>query len=109
MHGVLRSTYLEKSGLDVLVIHELREDEELLAQELIGKVDGGVHDARAVGSDGVGHMADVDGIQMLIVAGALDEDLKNKEQILRGCLTYYFYSKLLVVSCSIYCIYSSPS
>ena len=79
MHGVLRSTYLEKSGLDVLVIHELREDEELLAQELVGEVDGGVHDACAVGADGVGHVPDVDGVEMLVVARPLNKDLDTKQ------------------------------
>lgn len=31
-------TYLEQPCLDVLVIHELREDEKLLSKELIGEV-----------------------------------------------------------------------
>ena len=30
--------YLEESGLDVFIIHELGEDEELLSQKLVGKV-----------------------------------------------------------------------
>lgn len=35
----------------------------------------GVHDARAVGPDGVGDVSDVDGVQVLIVTGLLDENL----------------------------------
>lgn len=46
----------------MLVVHELTEDVELLPQELVGEVDRGVHDARAVGADGVGDVADVDGV-----------------------------------------------
>ena len=30
---------LEESGLDIFIIHELREDEKLLPQKLVGKVD----------------------------------------------------------------------
>jgi len=59
---------LDKFGLDVFIKHELREDIELLAEELIGEVDGGVHDAGAVCADGVGDVADVDCVQMFVVA-----------------------------------------
>lgn len=31
--------YLEQSGLDVLIIHELGKDEEFLPQKLVRKVD----------------------------------------------------------------------
>ena len=34
----MHSTYLQQAGLDVLVIHELREDVELLPQELVCEV-----------------------------------------------------------------------
>ena len=46
-------------------------------QELEGEVDGGVHDARAVYTDGCGEVADADGVQMLPLGRrpALDEDL----------------------------------
>ena len=43
--------YLYESGLDVLIVHELREDVELLSEELVGEVDGGVHDTSAVRAD----------------------------------------------------------
>ena len=37
--GVHVYIYLEESGLDVLIIHELREDEELLPQKLVREID----------------------------------------------------------------------
>lgn len=40
----------------------------------------GVHYAGAVGPDGVGDVADVDGVQMLIVACLLDENLSKRKQ-----------------------------
>ena len=62
-------------GLDVFVEEKLGEDLELLAEELEGEVDGGVHDADAVGPDRVGHVADVDRVQILVVRRLLHEDL----------------------------------
>lgn len=41
-----------------------------------------VHDACAVGPDGVGDVTDVDGVQVLIVTRLLDENLQKKENIL---------------------------
>ena len=38
-------TNLEEPGLDILVIHELREYEELLPQKLVGEVDLSRHDS----------------------------------------------------------------
>ena len=38
----------------------------------------GVHDARAVGSDGVGNVADVDGVQVLVVGLPLYKDLQER-------------------------------
>ena len=51
----------------MLIIQKLRKDEEFLAQKLVGEVDCGVHDSRAVCSDGVGDVTDVDGVQMFVV------------------------------------------
>lgn len=64
----------------MFIVHELGEDEKLLGQELISKVDGGVHDARSVRSDRIGDMADVDCVQMLIIAWALNKYLIKKTQ-----------------------------
>lgn len=88
----------------MLVVHELAENVKLLPQELIGKINlrgkkkqqtielkserkthqslqdrldphRGVHDACAVGPDGVGDVTDVDGVQVLVVTRLLDENL----------------------------------
>jgi len=59
----------------VLVEHELREDKELLGEELVREVDGRVHDAGAVRADRVGDVTDVDRVQVLVVAGTLHKDL----------------------------------
>ena len=56
---------VEQAAADVVVVEELREDVELSGEELVGEVDGGVHDAHAVRADGVGHVADADGVQRL--------------------------------------------
>ena len=53
----------------MFIIKELREDNELLPQELVGEVDGGVDDPRAVGPDRVGDVSDADCVQMLVVTG----------------------------------------
>ena len=59
--------YLDEPCLDVLIVQKLRKDEEFLAQKLVSEVDSGVHDPRAVCSDGVGDVTDVDGVQMFVV------------------------------------------
>lgn len=51
----------------MFIVQKLGKDEELLAQKLISKVDSRVHDSRAVCTDRVGNMADVDGVQMFVV------------------------------------------
>ena len=61
----------------MFIIKELREDNELLPQELVGEVDGGVDDAGAVGPDGVSDVPDADGVQVLAVACLLHENLEN--------------------------------
>ena len=38
-------TNLEEPGLDILIVHELREYEELLPQKLVGEVDLSRHDS----------------------------------------------------------------
>ena len=69
---------LDEFRFDVFIKHELWEDVELLAEELVGEVDGRVHDAGAVCADGVGDMADVDRVQMFVVAWALHKDLQQQ-------------------------------
>ena len=59
--------YLDEPCLDVLIVQKLRKNEEFLAQKLVSEVDSGVHDPRAVCSDGVGDVTDVDGVQMFVV------------------------------------------
>ena len=44
---------------------------------LIGEVDGGVHDAGAVGADRVGDVPDADRVEVLVVALRLHEDLRE--------------------------------
>ena len=46
---------------------------------LISEVDGGVHDAGAVGANGVGHVSDADGVEVLVVALGLEKDLHPEE------------------------------
>ena len=47
---------------------------------LIGEVDGGVHDAGAVGSYRVGDVPDADRVEVLVVALRLHEDLPREER-----------------------------
>ena len=61
----------------MFVEHELGEDEELLGEELVREVDGCVHDAGAVRADRVGDVADVDRVEVLVVARALHKDLQQ--------------------------------
>ena len=72
---------LDEFGLYVLVKHELREDKELLGEKLVCEVDGGVHDAGAVRANWVGDVADVDRVQVLVVARALHKDLQQSHTI----------------------------
>ena len=51
----------------MFIVQKLRKNEEFLAQKLVSEVDCGVHDPRAVCSDGVGDMTDVDGVQMFVI------------------------------------------
>ena len=69
-----------EAGLDVFIVEKLTEDDKLLPEELVGEVDGGVDDAGAVGSDGVGDVSDADGVQMFAVARLLHKDLHNVNQ-----------------------------
>ena len=78
-----------QARLDVLIVEELREDGELLPEELVGEVDGGVEDAGAVGADGVGHVADADGVQVLVVTRLLHKHLHV--EIFRRNLHNYDY------------------
>ena len=64
---IATEVYLDEPCLDVLIVKKLRKDEEFLAKKLVSEVDSGVHDSRAVCSDGVGNVADVDGVQMFVV------------------------------------------
>lgn len=59
----------------MFIIEELGEDTELLPEELIGEVNGGVDDARSMCSDRVGNVSDADGVEMLAVTGLLYENL----------------------------------
>ena len=68
---------LDEFGLDVFVKHELGEDEELLGEELVREVDGCVHHASAVRANRVGDVADVDRVEVLVVARALHKDLQQ--------------------------------
>ena len=70
-----------QARLDVLIVEELREDGELLPEELVGEVHRGVDDAGPVGSDGVRDVADTDCVQMLAVARLLHKNLQNKQEI----------------------------
>jgi len=66
---------LDELGLDVFVEHELREDDELFLEKLVGEVYGRVHDAGAVRADRVRHVTNVDRVEMLVVARPLHENL----------------------------------
>lgn len=49
----------------MLVVKKLREDEELLAQELVGEINGRVDNTRPMCADRVGHVADADRVEVL--------------------------------------------
>ena len=55
----------------------MREDGKLFSQKLVRVVHGRVHHPRAVGSNRVGDVVDVDRVQVLVLAGFLHEDLKS--------------------------------
>ena len=59
----------------MFIVEELREDTELLPEELIGEVDSSVDDASSMSPDGVGNVSDADGVQMFAVAGLFNENL----------------------------------
>ena len=65
--GENREVYLDKSCFNVFVVQELGENKKFLAKKLISKVDCSVHDSRAVSSDRVRYVSDVDCVQMLVV------------------------------------------
>ena len=66
---------LDKARLDVIVEEELGEDDKLATEKLEGEIDGGVGDAHAMSTDAVGNVADVDGVEVLVVARLLHKDL----------------------------------
>ena len=51
----------------MLIIEELGENVKFLSQKLIGEIHCSVHDSCSMGSYGIGNMADVDGIEVLVV------------------------------------------
>ena len=65
----------------MLVVKKLREDVELLAEELIREIDSGVHDSRSVSPYGVGNMADVDGIEVLTVRCSFNKNLQMERSV----------------------------
>ena len=73
-------TDLDDTSLDVLVVEELRENEEFLAQELVGEVHRGVHDTRAVRADRVGDVPDVDRVQVLVVGRPFHKNLQHSDK-----------------------------
>lgn len=75
---------LGQTRLDALVKNELREGEELLAQELVNVIHRRVDDTRAVSSQRVGDVPDVDGVQVLVLAALLDEDLIVQVVVVAG-------------------------
>ena len=58
---------LHELGLDMLIKQELGKNFELLPKELESEVDGRVHDADTMRPDGVGHVANVDGVQVFVI------------------------------------------
>ena len=64
----------------MLIVHELGEDKELLGQELVGEVDGGVHYAGAVRTNRVGDVTNVDRVQVLVIARPFNKNLVNNKQ-----------------------------
>ena len=79
-------TYLNKSCLDVLVVQELGKDEEFLAQKLISKIHGCVHNPWAVRANGVGNMTDIYSVQMFVIWCELDKNLKQKTTKVSGII-----------------------
>lgn len=59
----------------MLVVKKLREDEELLAQELVGEINGRVDNTRPMCADRVGHVADADRVEVLTATWFLDKEL----------------------------------
>lgn len=62
----------------------------------------GVHDAGAVGADGVGNVTDIDGVQVLVVACLLYEDLVKKKK--KNLNTAYKTVSLQTKRCSAYLV-----
>ena len=90
--------YLDQPGLDVFIVQELWKCEKFLSEELISEIDSCIHYSTTVCSDGVGNVADVDGVQMLVVWCTLNENLE-KNKIYKGyisCILILSYLKVKV-------------
>ena len=72
---------LGQPRLDLFVVEELREDGKLFSQKLVRVVHGRVHHPRAVGSNRVWDVVDVDRVKVLVLTGFLNENLSDWEKI----------------------------
>mmetsp|Transcript_32874 Transcript_32874/g.82568 ORF Transcript_32874/g.82568 Transcript_32874/m.82568 type:complete len:355 (+) Transcript_32874:400-1464(+) len=68
------SLFVEFS-LDVFIIEELREDDKLASQKLIGEIHRSIHDTRTMSTNTVGNVLDVDRLQELAFSLLLHKDL----------------------------------
>jgi len=59
----------------MFVVKKLREDEELFAQKLVGKIDSRVNNARAVRADWIWDVADADSVEVFTATWFFDEKL----------------------------------
>lgn len=59
----------------MVIEQKLGENGKLFAQKLVRKVDGGIHYTNAMRANGVGNVANVDRVQMLVLAGGFYENL----------------------------------
>jgi len=75
---------LEQTRLDLLVVQEGGEGVELLAQELVYKVNRGVDDTSAVRLHRVGHVSGADYVQVFAPAVRLHEQLQVHIVGIRG-------------------------
>jgi hypothetical protein len=64
----------------VIIVQKLGEDEELLAQELVREVHGGVGDADTVRANRVGDVLNVDRVQMFLLERALHKYLARHQR-----------------------------
>ena len=73
----------DQPRLDLLIVKKLRKNLEFCDQELVGEIDGGVDDARPVGSDGICNVGDVQRVQKLAWTFGFNKNLLAQTVMVR--------------------------